>query len=68
MHYDWVDHAFSAWLRRLRGKRRARTRAALIALCDVHTWNVMSHDLGMSRREVHAALSLSIHRLLGEDA
>ena len=64
LHYDWVDHAFGTWLARLGRKRRARCRAALIALCDVHTWWLLSHDLGLARAEVRATLIQSIEGLL----
>lgn len=64
---DWVEHAFKAWLDRLRGKARTRRRAALIALCDVHTWWLLSHDLGFARPEVRATLTQAIRSLLEED-
>jgi AcrR family transcriptional regulator len=67
LHYDWVDHAFGSSMARFRGSGRARRRAALIALCDAHTWWLFSHDLGLSRAEVRATLILAINRLLGED-
>lgn len=65
-HYDWVEHAFGVWLERLGGRHRARTRAALIALCDVHTWWLLSHDLGLGRGEVRATLTDAIEALLEE--
>jgi AcrR family transcriptional regulator len=64
-HYAWVEHAFGTWLT---GRERARRRAALIAICDVETWSLLSHDLGLPRSEVRATLLLAIRRLLGEDA
>ena len=67
LHPDWVEHAFKAWLDRLRGKARTRRRAALIALCDVHTWWLLSHDLGFARPEVRATLTQAIRSLLEED-
>ncbi len=65
VHYDWVEYAFGPQLERLDGERRARCRAALIALCDVHTWWLLSHDLGFARAEVRATLTNAIARLLG---
>jgi hypothetical protein len=62
-HYAWVDYAFGRWLT---GRERRRRRAALIAICDVHTWWLLSDNLGMPRPEVHATLTLTIRRLLGE--
>jgi AcrR family transcriptional regulator len=66
MHYDWVEHAFGPWLDALRGRARSRGRAALIALCDVHTWWLLTHDLGLSRGEVRATLIDAIMRLTQE--
>jgi AcrR family transcriptional regulator len=66
-HYDWVELAFGAWLRTARAAERRRLRAALIAICDVQTWWILSHDLGLSGAEVQATLILAIKRLLGED-
>jgi AcrR family transcriptional regulator len=65
-HYDWVQHAFGVWLDGLRGRHRAQRRAALIALCDVHTWWLLSHDLGLGRAEVRATLIGAIEALLEE--
>jgi hypothetical protein len=38
-----------------------------IALCDAHTWWLLSHDLGLERSEVHAILSNLIERLLAQE-
>ena len=64
-HYDWVDHAFGRWLDVAAPEERERLRAALIATCDVQTWWILSHDLGMPRSEVRATLILTITRLFG---
>jgi AcrR family transcriptional regulator len=66
-HYDWVELAFGAWLAAARPSERRRLRAALIAVCDVQTWSILSHDLELSRAEVRATLILTINRLLAED-
>jgi AcrR family transcriptional regulator len=63
LHYAWVAHAFGRWLA---GPEREQRRAALIALCDVHTWDLLVNHLGMPRADVRATLTLSIRRLLGE--
>jgi hypothetical protein len=39
---------------------------ALIALCDVHTWRLLTHDLGLARSEVRATLIDAITRLTQE--
>jgi AcrR family transcriptional regulator len=67
LHYEWVEHAFGRWLDRLKGRARSRRRATLIALCDVHTWWLLSHDLDLSRHEVQVTLTEAIERVL-EDA
>ncbi len=66
LHYDWVEYAFGPWLEQLHGSAREQRRAALIALCDVHTWWLLSNDLALPRPAVHATLSDAIERLLGE--
>jgi AcrR family transcriptional regulator len=66
MHYEWVEHAFGAWLGRERGRERTRLRAALIAVCDLQTWWILANDLGLDRRDVRATLIMTIDRLLGE--
>ena len=67
LHYDWVEYAFAPQLKGLRGKARARHRAALIALCDVQFWWVLSHDLELARAEVQTILATLIAGLLRED-
>lgn len=66
-HYDWVELAFGAWLAGARPSERRRLHAALIAVCDVHAWWTLSHDLELSRADVRATLILTINRLLNED-
>jgi AcrR family transcriptional regulator len=66
-HYDWVDHVFGAWLAAARPTQSRELRAALIAVCDVQSWWILSHDLGLLRADVRATLILTISRLLGED-
>jgi AcrR family transcriptional regulator len=64
VHYGWVEHAFSPWLDELEEPERARLRATLIALCDVHTWWLFKHDLKLEREEIHAILVNAIERVL----
>ena len=66
-HYDWVEHAFGAWLDRLDAGRRTRVHNALIVLCDVQTWAILARDRGLPRAEVRATLILAIERLLQEE-
>ena len=66
-HYDWIDYAFGRWLAPVPSAERARLRGALIAICDVQSWWILAHDLGLSRAEVRATLILCIRRLLGDE-
>jgi AcrR family transcriptional regulator len=66
VHYEWVEHAFAPWLEGLDEEARTRRRAALIAVCDLQVWWILSHDLGLARAQVHAILTDLIERLLGE--
>ncbi len=66
-HYDWVDHAFGRWLSKASPTQRPRLRRALIAICDVQTWWILAHDLGLPRAEVRSTLILAIRRLLGDE-
>jgi len=65
-HYDWIEYVFEPQLAGLRGKARAHRRAALIALCDVQTWWIFSHDLELPRAEVRAILIDLIERLIAQ--
>ena len=67
MHYNWIEFAFGPQLERRHGDEHERCRAALIALCDVHTWWLLSHDLGFERAAVRATLTTAIERLLGRE-
>ena len=67
MHYDWVEHAFGERLDRFGRRDRIHRRAALIAMCDVHAWWVLSHDLALPRGEVRATLVKTIQGLLEEE-
>lgn len=67
VHYDWVDNTFGPQLEGLDEETRRRRRAALIAICDVHTWWLLSHDLELGRSAISAVLIDLIERLLVED-
>jgi AcrR family transcriptional regulator len=66
IHYDWVEHAFAGWLDKFDDETRAERQAILVVLCDVQTWWILSNDLGLSRRKVHAILTDQIERTLEE--
>ena len=67
LHYDWVEDAFGSFLEPLSAKDRRRRRAALIALCDVHTWRLLSHDLELPRAEVRATLINAVESVIREE-
>ncbi|HEY5193583.1 MAG TPA: TetR/AcrR family transcriptional regulator [Solirubrobacteraceae bacterium] len=67
IHYDWIEHAFGQWLENLSDEARMRRRAALIVLCDVQTWWILSHDLGLPRSEVHTILTDLVKRVIAEE-
>jgi AcrR family transcriptional regulator len=64
LHYDWIDHAFGAWLAALLPRDRAHVRATLITICDVRAWDILTNELGLSRADTKAALILTVRRLL----
>jgi len=66
-HYSWVEYAFAPQLEGVRGKARTRRRAALIAICDLQTWWILSHDLGLPRAEVRTILIDLVTRLVEEE-
>jgi AcrR family transcriptional regulator len=66
VHYDWVGYVFGPWLEDLEETERTRLRATLIALCDVHAWQLLSRDLGLPRTEVRATLTGAIEALVAE--
>jgi AcrR family transcriptional regulator len=63
-HYDWIDHAFGAWLTQLAPSRREIVRRGLIVVCDVQSWSILARDLALPRAEVQKTLVISINRLL----
>jgi AcrR family transcriptional regulator len=65
-HYKWVEYALAPQLEDLSDKARARRRAALIAICDVQTWWIFSHDLKLPRSEIRTILIDLIECLAGD--
>jgi AcrR family transcriptional regulator len=69
LHYDWIGHFFGPRLDALDALGavdRSRRRNTLIAICDVNTWRLLSHDLALPRQETRATLLETIERLLEE--
>jgi AcrR family transcriptional regulator len=67
MHHEWVEDAFAPQLEHLYGDEYVRCRAALITLCGVHTWWLLSHDLELERAAVHSTLTTAVECLLAEE-
>ncbi len=67
MRHEWVEDAFAPQLERRYGDEHVRCRAALITLCDVHTWWLLSHDLEFERAAVRATLTTAIECLLADE-
>jgi AcrR family transcriptional regulator len=65
LHYRWVETVFAPFLDQ-HPSTRGRRLAALIAICDVHTWRLLAGHLGLERSEVHATLTLAITGVLEE--
>ncbi len=65
LHYQWVETVFGPLLGSSARARRRRL-AALIAICDVHTWRLLTRHLGLGRAEARATLMLAINGVLEE--
>lgn len=68
VHHEWIDYVFGQRLEEIAEPLRTRRRAALIAVCDVHAWWLLAHDLSLPRDELHATLAEAIARLLDNDS
>jgi AcrR family transcriptional regulator len=68
VHYDWIEYVFGSWLSPLRGDARLYRRAALIAVCDVHVWRLLSHDLALRRPAVLTILTNLVEGVLKEES
>ena len=47
-------------------RARSERRAALIGICDVQMWWLLSHDLGLERAEVQGTMIEAIEGVIGE--
>lgn len=65
-HYAWVERVFAPFLEVKHADDRQRLRAALVALCDVHTWRLLARHLDLPRAEVRATLLEALSRLTEE--
>jgi AcrR family transcriptional regulator len=56
LHRDWVAGTFPGLLVGLRGARRERRLAQLVAVCDIYVWKVLRRDVGLSPTQTETAL------------
>lgn len=50
-HLQWCEQAFSPTLKGLRGARRERRVAQLVAVTDIYAWKLLRLDRGLSRQQ-----------------
>lgn len=55
-HADWCGDAFAPALAGLRGGRRERRLAQLVAVTDVYAWKILRRDRGLSSAQVKQAV------------
>lgn len=55
-HAEWCRDAFAPSLAGLRGGRRERRLAQLVALTDIYAWKVLRHDRELSHTQVKLAI------------
>ena len=65
-HRRWCMKVFSDTLASLSGKERNRRLAQLVAICDLHTWEVLRISSGLSRRATILALTEMLTPLVKE--
>lgn len=56
LHRDWVAGTFPGLLVGLRGVRRERRLAQLVAICDIYVWKLLRRDVGLSPTQTETAL------------
>lgn len=64
-HRDWCEAVFAAELEGLSTADRARRLAALVAVCDVYTWQLLRRVSGLSRPETERAMRELVGALTG---
>ena len=65
VHRRWVERTFAPQLTGVRGARRARRVAQLVAVTDVYTWKLLRSDAGLTRLQTERALRELIDGLEG---
>jgi AcrR family transcriptional regulator len=56
VHRDWVHRTFAPQLAPLRGEKRARRSAQLVAVTDVYMWKLLRRDAKLSRPQAERAI------------
>jgi AcrR family transcriptional regulator len=56
IHREWVTRTFAPQLEQLSGSARKRRMAQLVAVCDVHMWKLLRHDMKLGPRQAEVAL------------
>jgi hypothetical protein len=55
-HLDWCEQAFRPALAGLRGARRRRRIAQLVAVTDIYVWKILRRDRGLGVAETKLAI------------
>lgn len=63
LHREWVARTFARQLIDVRGAKRERRLAQLIAVCDIYVWKVLRRDLELGRAQAEKALVEMIEAL-----
>lgn len=63
-HVEWCKQAFAPALKGLRGAKRERRIAQLVAGTDIYVWKVLRRDRGLSRRQTKQAMRELLEPLL----
>lgn len=66
VHQQWCRTVFADHLAAVPDTDRTRRLAQIVAICDVHTWQVMRQDLHLSRPDTQKALTELIHAVVKE--
>jgi AcrR family transcriptional regulator len=65
VHHDWVERTFGPELAPFEARARRLRKAQLVAVCDVYTWKLLRHDMGLNVPDTEAALTELVEGLLG---
>jgi len=55
-HRAWVERVFAPFIAQSEEEGQERLTAQLIVLCDVYTWKLLRHDMGLSREQTELAI------------